>query len=33
MAKKYIPNKSWLTCDKGEMPTQISVTHNSKTFY
>ena len=30
MAKKYIPNKSWLTCDKGEMPTQITVTHNNR---
>ena len=31
MAKKYIPNKSWLTCDKGDTPTQICVTHNNKT--
>ena len=31
MAKKYIPNKSWLTCDKGDTPTQICVTHNNRT--
>jgi hypothetical protein len=29
MAKKYIPNKSWLTCDKGQNPTQINVTHDN----
>lgn len=34
MSKKYIPDKSWLTCDKGGVPTQISVTHdnNSKIY-
>ena len=31
MAKKYIPNKSWLTCDKGDTPTQLNVTHNNRT--
>ncbi|MFT4094076.1 MAG: PAAR-like protein [Niabella sp.] len=29
MSKKYIPDKCWLTCDKGQMPTQIKVTHNN----
>jgi hypothetical protein len=29
MAKKYIPDKSWLVCDKGQCPTQISVTHDN----
>lgn len=34
MAKKYIPNNAWLTCDKGQMPTQISVTHdNNSSIY
>ncbi|SFW83320.1 PAAR-like protein [Chitinophaga sancti] len=34
MSKKYIPDKSWLTCDKGQLPTQITVTHdnNSKLY-
>ncbi len=34
MSKKYIPDKSWLTCDKGQSPTQIAVTHdnNSKIY-
>ena len=29
MKKKYIPNNSWLTCDKGSIPTQIKVTHDN----
>lgn len=29
MAKKYIPNKAWLSCDKGQIPTQIAVTHDN----
>ncbi len=34
MAKKYIPNNAWLTCDKGQSPTQISVTHdNNSSIY
>lgn len=34
MAKKYIPNNAWLTCDKGQLSTQISVTHdNNSSIY
>ena len=34
MAKKYIPNNAWLSCDKGEIPTQIAVTHdNNSSIY
>ena len=34
MSKKYIPDKSWLICDKGAAPIQINVTHdnNSKIY-
>jgi hypothetical protein len=34
MSKKYIPDKAWLACDKGQQPTQITVTHdnNSKIY-
>lgn len=28
MAKKYIPDNSWLICDKGEKLTQVRVTHS-----
>jgi len=31
MAKKYIPANCWLTCDKGQTPTQITVTHDNNT--
>jgi len=34
MAKKYIPNNAWLSCDKGQIPTQIAVTHdNNSSIY
>lgn len=32
MAKKYIPNRAWLICDKGENPTQINVTHDNNSM-
>jgi hypothetical protein len=34
MSKKYIPDKAWLMCDKGQLTTQVSVTHdnNSKIY-
>ncbi|CAM2841342.1 hypothetical protein DRF59_01195 [Chryseobacterium flavum] len=34
MAKKYIPDNSWLKCDKGSVPVKLKVTHhnNSKIY-
>ncbi|RAJ88081.1 uncharacterized protein DUF4280 [Chitinophaga dinghuensis] len=29
--KKYIPDNSWLTCDKGSAPTRLKVTHHNNT--
>ncbi|PQL92579.1 PAAR-like protein [Apibacter adventoris] len=30
--KKYIPDNSWLTCDKGANPIKIKVTHNNNSY-
>ncbi|TWP23053.1 DUF4280 domain-containing protein [Apibacter muscae] len=32
MSKKYIPENSWLTCDKGATPIKIKVTHNNNSY-
>ncbi|NIG57590.1 PAAR-like protein [Chitinophaga sp. Cy-1792] len=29
--KKYIPDNSWLTCDKGSAPSRLKVTHHNNT--
>lgn len=31
MSKKYIPDNSWLTCDKGSAPSRLKVTHHNNT--
>lgn len=31
MAKKYVPEGAWLSCDKGLCPSQLRVTHNENT--
>ncbi|SHL17469.1 protein of unknown function [Chitinophaga jiangningensis] len=30
-SKKYIPDNSWLTCDKGSAPSRLKVTHHNNT--